>query len=106
MNNVYFGYHAYGIEAASQIYFSKPAKDLDLEEAALLAGLPQAPSLYDPLLDPKAAIERRDVVLRGDARQRRDHVYQYAAAIAQTHARTSTRATLYSTIREATSSTT
>jgi penicillin-binding protein 1A len=64
MNQVYYGNHAYGIEAAAQTYFSKHARDLTLVEAALLAGLPQAPSVYDPLHRPSAAIERRDQVLR------------------------------------------
>ncbi len=64
MNQVYYGNHAYGIEAAAQTYFSKHARDLTLVEAALLAGLPQAPSVYDPLHRPAAAIERRDQVLR------------------------------------------
>jgi penicillin-binding protein 1A len=64
MNQVYFGNHAYGVEAAAQTYFSKPAKDLALMEAALLAGLPQAPSLYDPVLHPDAAFARRVEVLR------------------------------------------
>jgi penicillin-binding protein 1A len=64
MNQVYFGNHAYGIEAAAQTYFSKNAKDLTLMQAALLAGLPQAPSLYDPILHPDEALERRDVVLK------------------------------------------
>jgi penicillin-binding protein 1A len=48
MNQVYYGNLAYGIEAAAQTYFSKPAKSLNLPEAALLAGMPQAPSDYDP----------------------------------------------------------
>jgi penicillin-binding protein 1A len=52
-----------GAEAAAQTYFSKPAKELGLEEAALIAGLPQAPSEYNPLLDPKAATARRNEVL-------------------------------------------
>jgi penicillin-binding protein 1A len=64
MNQVYFGNHAYGIEAAAQTYFSKPAKDLTLMQSALLAGLPQAPSLYDPVLHPQDALERRAVVLK------------------------------------------
>ncbi|MER3408775.1 MAG: glycosyl transferase [Thermoleophilia bacterium] len=64
LNSVYFGNHAYGVEAAAQTYFSKPARSLTLLEAALLAGLPQAPSRYDPFLDPQAALARRDVVLR------------------------------------------
>ena len=57
------GQTAVGAEAAAQTYFSKPAKDLNLTEAALLAGLPQAPSEYNPFLDPKAALERRNEVL-------------------------------------------
>ncbi len=64
MNQVYFGNHAYGVEAAAQTYFSKPAKDLTLIESATLAGLPQAPSLYDPILYPAAALARRAEVLK------------------------------------------
>jgi penicillin-binding protein 1A len=64
MNQVYFGNHAYGVEAAAQTYFSKPAKDLTLMQSALLAGLPQAPSLYDPILHPDDALERRATVLK------------------------------------------
>ncbi|HZO04907.1 MAG TPA: transglycosylase domain-containing protein [Solirubrobacterales bacterium] len=52
-----------GAEAAAQTYFSKPAKELGLVEAALIAGLPQAPSEYNPFLDPKAATGRRNEVL-------------------------------------------
>jgi penicillin-binding protein 1A len=63
MNQVYFGNHAYGVEAAAQTYFSKHAKNLTMIEAALLAGLPQAPSLYDPVVNPDLARERRTVVL-------------------------------------------
>ena len=48
LNQVYYGNHAYGIEAASQTYFSRPARKLTLAQAALLAGLPQAPSVFDP----------------------------------------------------------
>ena len=48
MNQVYFGNRAYGVEAAAQTYFSKSAAKLTLTEAALLAGLPQAPSFFDP----------------------------------------------------------
>jgi penicillin-binding protein 1A len=57
------GQTAVGAEAAAQTYFSKPAKRLNLTEAALLAGLPQAPSEYNPFLDPKAALKRRNEVL-------------------------------------------
>ncbi len=64
LNDVYYGNHAYGIEAAARTYFSLPASRLSLEQAALLAGLPQAPSFYDPLHNPAAALARRDDVLR------------------------------------------
>jgi len=64
MNQVYYGNHAYGIEAAAQTYFSRHAKTLTLAQSALLAGLPQAPSIYDPLHRPGAARARRDEVLR------------------------------------------
>jgi penicillin-binding protein 1A len=64
LNTVYYGNHAYGVEAAAQTYFSKHASRLTMLEAALLAGLPQAPSVYDPFHDPQAALDRRDEVLR------------------------------------------
>ncbi|MEU1800262.1 transglycosylase domain-containing protein [Streptomyces sp. NPDC019937] len=64
LNITYFGQQAYGIEAASQRYFSKPAKDLKLEQAALLAGLVQSPSRYDPVTSPETAKARRDTVLQ------------------------------------------
>ncbi len=64
MNQVYYGNHAYGIEAAARTYFSLPARKLTLTQAALLAGLPQAPSTYDPFLQPERALGRRDEVLR------------------------------------------
>ncbi len=57
------GETAVGVEAASQTYFGKPAKDLGLTESALIAGLPQAPSEYNPFLDPHAALQRRNEVL-------------------------------------------
>ena len=63
LNTVYFGSNAYGIEAAARTYFDKDPMDLTLPEAALLAGLPQAPSAYSPRRHPEEAIERRDLVL-------------------------------------------
>ncbi len=63
MNQVPYGNLAYGIEAAAQTYFSKSAGKLNLGQAALLAGLPQAPSAYDPFAQPDAARARRDEVL-------------------------------------------
>jgi penicillin-binding protein 1A len=63
LNQVYYGNHAYGIEAAAQTYFSEPAKDLDLSQAALLAGLTQAPSVDDPFTAPGRALARQREVL-------------------------------------------
>jgi len=62
-NQIFLGGGSYGFEAASQYYFSKTLKDLSLEEGALLAGLPQAPSQYAPTRDLKAAKDRRNIVL-------------------------------------------
>ncbi len=64
LNTVFYGQEAYGVQAASETYFSRPAAHLTLPQAALLAGLPQAPSAYDPLRDPQAAVARRNEVLQ------------------------------------------
>ncbi|THA47622.1 transglycosylase domain-containing protein [Streptomyces sp. A1136] len=64
LNITYFGQQAYGIESASQRYFSKPAKDLTLEESALLAGVVQSPTRFDPVNDSQEAMKRRNVVLQ------------------------------------------
>jgi penicillin-binding protein 1A len=63
LNQVYFGNHAYGVEAAAQTYFDKHAADLSLVQAALIAGMPQAPSIYDPFQRPAEAVARRNEVL-------------------------------------------
>ncbi len=63
LNQVYYGSLAYGIEAAAQTYYSKPAGSLSLPEAALLAGLIKAPSAYDPFVAPVIALARRRDVL-------------------------------------------
>src|SRR3954453_13297270 len=62
-NHIFLGANAYGVEAGSETYFGKPAKDLTIGEAALLAGIPKAPSDYSPLNNPARAKERRDLVL-------------------------------------------
>ncbi|MFJ3909599.1 membrane peptidoglycan carboxypeptidase [Streptomyces sp. 2132.2] len=64
LNITYFGQQAYGIESAAQRYFSKPAKDLTLDESALLAGVVQSPSRFDPVNDAQEAMKRRNVVLQ------------------------------------------
>ncbi|GHA61402.1 transglycosylase domain-containing protein [Streptomyces tendae] len=63
LNITFFGQQAYGVEAASQRYFSKHAKDLNVQEAALLAGIVQSPSRYDPVNDEAEATKRRNIVL-------------------------------------------
>jgi penicillin-binding protein 1A len=62
-NQIYLGSGMYGFEAASEYYFSKHAKDLNLTEAALLAGLPKGPVAFSPLLYPEKALRRRNLVL-------------------------------------------
>lgn len=64
LNITFFGQQAYGVEAAAQRYFSKSAKDLNLQESALLAGLVQSPSRYDPVNDETEAKKRRNIVLQ------------------------------------------
>lgn len=64
LNNVYLGSGAYGVEGAAQIYFAKHLDQLTLAEIALIAGLPQAPSVYSPFNNPDLAIKRRNQVLQ------------------------------------------
>jgi penicillin-binding protein 1A len=80
LNDVYYGNHAYGIQAAAETYFSVPASRLTLEQSAVIAGLPQAPSYYDPLHNPAAALGRRDDVLRALERSGDITSGQYTAA--------------------------
>ncbi len=62
-NQIFLGHGNYGYESASEYYFSKPARRLTLEEAALLAGLPKAPQFYSPINHPDRAMKRRNLVL-------------------------------------------
>ncbi|MBM4283812.1 MAG: PBP1A family penicillin-binding protein [Deltaproteobacteria bacterium] len=64
LNHIFLGRGAYGVEAAAQEFFSKHVEDLTLAEAALLAGIPKAPSRYSPFLNPKQSRERQAYVLR------------------------------------------
>ncbi len=63
LNEIYFGEHAYGVKVAAKTYFGKAPSELELAECALLAGLPKAPSHYNPFRSPERAMERRNVVL-------------------------------------------
>ena len=64
INQIFLGQRAYGFAAAAQIYFGKPLKDISIAEAAMLAGLPKAPSAYNPIVNPKRARLRQQYVLR------------------------------------------
>ena len=98
LNQVYYGNQAYGIEAASQTYFSKSAKELTLSESALLAGLTQAPSTYDPFTTPARALVRRADVLRAMLETRVITKREHDLALASNLKLQSSR--LYSRIRE------
>ena len=63
-NQIYFGHGAYGVEAASRMYFNKSAKDLALEEAAMIAAIIQAPERLSPFVDPRRTTNRRNYVLQ------------------------------------------
>src|SRR5205085_790706 len=69
-NQMYLGHGAYGIEAASRLYFNKSNKQLNLEEAALIAGLFQSPERQSPFVDMKRAVARRNIVLQRMADER------------------------------------
>src|SRR5450755_1018483 len=62
-NQIYLGHGVYGFEAGANFYFGKKAKDLNLEEAAVLAGLPKAPNAYSPINNPERALHRRNLVI-------------------------------------------
>lgn len=64
LNKIYLGQRSYGIGAAASIYYGKTLDELDLPQVAMIAGLPKAPSRYNPISDPKRAVTRRNYVLR------------------------------------------
>jgi penicillin-binding protein 1A len=63
VNNIYLGTRPYGIEAASQVYYGKPIAELSIAQLAMIAGLPKAPSAFNPLVNPSRSKERRDWIL-------------------------------------------
>ena len=94
LNQVFYGSQAYGVQSAAGTYFGKRVGDLDLAECALIAGLPQRPTDYDPYKNPDLAINRRNVVLSRmeelgyitpgdaeDARNEEPHFHRMAAAV-------------------------
>ncbi|MET3810211.1 transglycosylase domain-containing protein [Arthrobacter sp. UYEF3] len=82
LNIVFFNRDAYGIEAASKFFFSTTAKDLSLPQAALLAGLVNSPTFYDPITHPDNAKVRRDLVLKAMLNQGKIKQQDYDAAVA------------------------
>lgn len=63
INKIFLGHRAYGVVAAAQVYYGKPINELSLEQFATIAGIPKAPSAYNPLTNPERALQRRDWIL-------------------------------------------
>ena len=84
LNQIYLGQRSYGFAAASQVYYGKPLNKLTLAESALLAGLPKAPSGYNPYINPKRATDRQHAVLADMHRYGMINDAQYNAAMQQT----------------------
>ncbi|GLX12262.1 peptidoglycan glycosyltransferase [Pseudomonas straminea] len=83
VNKIYLGHRAYGIEAAAQVYYGKSIRDLNLSQLATIAGLPKAPSAFNPLTNPTRAKERRDWILGRMFRLGRIDQARYQAALAE-----------------------
>lgn len=83
LNQIPYGGSSYGIQEAAKTYYNKDAKKLTIDEAALLAGLPQAPSLYSPFANPELAKVRRDEVLKKMFEQKYITQKEYSAALAK-----------------------
>jgi penicillin-binding protein 1A len=83
LNRVYLGNRAYGVGAAAQIYYGKPLSELNLAELAMIAGLPQAPSTQNPIINPAAAKKRRDHVLERLLEEKYISKENYQEAISQ-----------------------
>ncbi|MEI8054724.1 MAG: penicillin-binding protein 1A [bacterium] len=81
LNQIYFGNRAYGVAAASQVYYGKPLNELTLAQTAMLAGLPQAPSRDNPISNPQAARERRNHILQRMLEHRHINLMEYNAAV-------------------------
>jgi len=81
INQIYLGQRAYGFAAAAQIYFGKPLKDISIAEAAMLAGLPQGPSISNPVVNPARARQRQQYVLRRLLELGRISAEQHEAAL-------------------------
>jgi penicillin-binding protein 1A len=83
VNKIYLGNRAYGIEAASQVYYGKSIRDASLAQMAMIAGLPKAPSRFNPLVNPTRSMERRDWILGRMYSLGRIDKQQYEEALAE-----------------------
>jgi penicillin-binding protein 1A len=83
INQIFMGHRAYGIAAAAQVYYGKPLTELSLAEQAMIAGLPKAPSIYNPITNEARAIERRNYVLHRMLELNHITQQQYADASGQ-----------------------
>jgi penicillin-binding protein 1A len=83
VNKIYLGNRAYGIEAAAQVYYGKSISDLSLAQLAMIAGLPKAPSRYNPLINPERSQERRDWILGRMYKLGRIDQNRYQTALAE-----------------------
>lgn len=83
VNKIFLGKNAYGIQAAAQIYYDKKLKDLSIAQMAMLAGLPKAPSKYNPVVNPERALERRNWILGRMLQLGYINQAQYTQAIAE-----------------------
>lgn len=83
LNKIYFGQHAYGIAAAADVYYAKTVNELSLDEIAMIAGLPKAPSAFNPIVNPERAISRRDYVLARMKKLGYIHDADYTQAVAR-----------------------
>ena len=83
INKIYLGHRAYGIEAASQVYYGKSIGEVSLAELAMIAGLPKAPSRFNPIVNPERSLERRDWILGRMLRLGRISSEDYQEAIAE-----------------------
>lgn len=96
MNQIYLGQRAYGFGAASETYFGKPLSDISVAEAAMLAGLPKAPSAYNPIVNPRRAHVRQQYIIDRMLENRFISPEQHAEAKAQTlHYRTPGKVSLH-----------
>lgn len=83
VNKIYLGHRAYGIQAASQVYYGKSINQLSLAEMAMIAGLPKAPSRFNPIVNPKRSMERRDWILGRMLKLGRISAEAYQQAVAE-----------------------